>query len=101
MPGGQSQPSAVQPRCSMVLAIRWASVWNRLLAAEVEDLGLAAEDGGDDPGLAGQPAGLAGGDGLAGVELGGLEAADQGVRGSSVTTTVALSPPALGSRLAG
>ncbi len=29
-------------------------------AAEVEDLGVAAEDGGDDPGPAGEPAGLAG-----------------------------------------
>ena len=30
------------------------------LPAEVEDLGVAAEDGGDDPGPAGEPAGLTG-----------------------------------------
>ena len=48
-------------------------------SAEVEDLGLAAEDGGDDPGFAGQPAGGAGGDGFAGVEVGGFEAAHQGL----------------------
>src|SRR5690606_2902569 len=47
--------------------------------AEVEDFGVAAEDGGDDPGLAGQSAGQAGGDAGAGVELGGLEPADQGL----------------------
>ena len=39
-------------------------------AAEVEDLRLPAEDGGDDPGLTRQPPSLAGGDGLAGVEAG-------------------------------
>ena len=38
-------------------------------AAEVEDLGLAAEDGGDDPGGAGQTAGFAGGEVGAGVEV--------------------------------
>src|SRR3954468_5844858 len=39
-----------------------------VLAAEVEDLGLGVEDGGDDPGLTRQPAGGAGADGLAGVQ---------------------------------
>ena len=47
---------------SMVLTIRWASLSKPFAAAEVEDLGLAAEDGGDDPGFAGQAAGGAGGD---------------------------------------
>ena len=37
-------------------------------AAEVEDLGLPAEDGGQDLGLAGEAAGLGGGDGVAGLE---------------------------------
>ena len=41
--------------------------------AEVEDSRLAAEHGGDDAGVAGQPAGLAGADRLAGVEAGRLE----------------------------
>ncbi len=31
VPGGRSQPSASQPPASMVLAIRWVSVWNRVL----------------------------------------------------------------------
>src|SRR4051794_7655974 len=40
------------------------------LAAQVEHGGGATEDGGDDPGLAGQPAGLPGRDRLAGVQGG-------------------------------
>src|SRR4029078_5738802 len=40
-------------------------------AAEVEDLGGAAEDGGDDPGLAGEPAGPPGGGRLRRVRGGG------------------------------
>ena len=48
-------------------------------AAEVEDLGPPAEDGGDDPGLTGDPAGEGGGDLFAGVELGCLQPADQGL----------------------
>jgi hypothetical protein len=40
------------------------------LAAEVEDPGVAAEDGGDDPGLARDASGLAGADGFSGVEVG-------------------------------
>src|SRR4051795_3329991 len=48
------------------------------LAAEVEDLGLAAQHGGDDPGLTGEPAGQGRGDLLAGVEPCGLQSADGG-----------------------
>src|ERR1700709_1862583 len=44
-------------------------------AAEVEDLGVAAEDGGDDLGGAGQPAGVGGGDGLV-AEVGDQRGAD-------------------------
>jgi hypothetical protein len=51
------------------------------IAAEVEDLGLPAEGGGDDPGLAGEPAGEAGADLLAGVELGGIQPTHQGLQG--------------------
>ena len=40
-------------------------------AALVEDLGLPAENEGDDAGFAGEPAGLGGGDRVAGVEVGG------------------------------
>ena len=47
-------------------------------AAQVEDLRLAAEHGGDDAGLAGQSAGGVGGDRLAGVQGGGLQPAEQG-----------------------
>ena len=43
------------------------------LAAEVEGDRAAVEDGGEDPGAAGEASGFAGGDGLAGVEAGGLE----------------------------
>ena len=51
------------------------------LAAQVEDLGLAAEDGRDDRGVGSEPPGLSGGDPLSGVQVGGFEAADQGVEG--------------------
>ena len=50
-------------------------------AAEVEDLGLPAEHGGDDPGPAGQAAGLGGGDDAAGGQPGRLEPTHQGVEG--------------------
>ena len=49
-------------------------------AAEVEDLGSAAEDGGDDAGGAGQAAGNGGGDLAAGVEVadaGGVEVGEE------------------------
>ena len=49
------------------------------LAAEVEGDGGAAEDRGDEPGAAGEAAGFAGGDGVSGVESGGLEGAGKGV----------------------
>ena len=69
-------------------------------AAEVEDLGRAAEDGGDDPGPAGQPARLAGGDAAAGVQRRRRQAAQEGLEGM-VTTTVAQTPPALPDRVGG
>ena len=75
--GGASQPSSMQPPCSMVALMRWALEWKRLCSAEVEDFGLAAEDGGDDPGFAGDPAGEGGGDVLAGVEVGCLDPAER------------------------
>ena len=81
MPGGASQPSTWQPPASMVLTIRWASLQSRLPRPRSRTSDVAAEDGGDDPGFAGQPAGLAGGDGFAGVESGGLESAHQGLEG--------------------
>jgi hypothetical protein len=45
--------------------------------ADVEGLGVAAEDDRDDPGLAGEPAGLGGGDGGAGIQGRDAEAADE------------------------
>jgi len=44
---------------------------------EVEDMGEAAEDRRHDPGIAGEPARLARGDGLTGVDPSGFEAAAQ------------------------
>ena len=79
-PGGQSQPSAVQPPCSMPGRSLGLGV-EAAFAAEVEDFRLPVEDGGDDPGLAGHPAGLAGGDLLAGVELGCLQSAEESFEG--------------------
>ncbi len=70
--GGQSQPSATQPPSRRLMAVVWALVKNRLGPAEVEDLGVAAEDDGDDPGGARQPSGCGGGDVFAGVEDPGL-----------------------------
>ena len=57
----------------MIIALRWAGLNSRRGAAEVEDLGLPAEDGGDDLGGAGEPAYLAGGELVRGTELGGAE----------------------------
>lgn len=50
------------------------------LAAEVQDVGIGAEHGGDDAGLAGQAAGLAGGDAVPGVQRGGAQPAKQGIQ---------------------
>ena len=53
-----------------------------LAAAEVEDLGLPAEHHRDDPGLAGQLAGLVGGDRVPGVQQRrGLAVAEQVLQG--------------------
>ena len=70
-------------------------------AAEVEDLGLPAEDGGDDPGLARQSPSLAGTD--RSRRCRGRAAWRPPRRASRVmvTTTVALTPPAFGRSLVG
>ena len=46
-----------------------------------EDRAVAAEDGGEEAGFAGQAAGGGRGEGLPGVEVGGLEPTDEGVVG--------------------
>ena len=81
MPGGQSQPSAVQPPSRGGHRDPLGSGVEPAGAAEVEDLGLAAEDGGDDPGLAGEPSGWPGADAVAGVEDRGLQSARSACRG--------------------
>ena len=68
---------AAQVACSSPLATRWDSENSRLVAAEVEGDGLAAEDGGEDAGVAGEPAGFAGREGLVGVEVGCLQGAGE------------------------
>jgi hypothetical protein len=69
-------------------------------AAQVEDLGVAVEDGGDDPRLAGQ---LAGQDGEMVWPVSSCAAFNPPSRVSSCirTTTVALRPPVFGSFLVG
>ncbi len=65
------QPGVWQCFWVIASARRWDFGVEADLAAEVEDAGLAVEDGGDDPGLAGEPAGGAGGEAAAGVDAGG------------------------------
>ena len=67
---------------------------------EVEDLGLGAEDGGDDPGPAGEPPGEAG---AVRCPVSSWAAFNPPIRVSTVmvTTTVAATPPACGSRSVG
>ena len=78
--GGRSQPDggaavvAESHREALGLGVQSAS------AAEVEGLGPAAQDGGDDPGGAGEAAGLGGGEvaaGVQGADPGGLEVGEE------------------------
>ncbi len=73
MIGGRVQRGKRQ--CWLVTAAIWKALVIResLLAADVEDVGLGAQDGGDHVGVAAQPADRRGGEGLAG--LGGPVAA--------------------------
>ena len=64
------QSTSVQVLSRISMAMRWAGLKQAGLAAEVEDLGLGAEDGGQEAGLAGQASGLAGGELVAGGGLG-------------------------------
>ena len=75
------QPSARHSRSRMIIALRWRGLEQARGAAEVEDLGLAAEHGGDDLGGAGEAAYLAGGQLVRGSELGGAELLAQVVEG--------------------
>jgi hypothetical protein len=65
------------------------------LAADVEGLGLAAEDDRDDPGTTREPSGFAGGDLGAVAEPAAFRPPIR-VSRSTVTTTVAETPPARG-----
>jgi hypothetical protein len=65
----------------MIMALRWAGLNSREERPEVEDLGLAAEDGGDDRGGAGQPAYLTCRQSLCGSEVGGAEVLAQLLQG--------------------
>ena len=67
-------------------------------AAQVEDLGLGAQDGGDEAGGAGQPAGFAGGDGSP-VPSCAVPSPVCRVSRGMVTITVVARPPWSGSRL--
>ncbi len=69
-------------------------------SAEVEDLGVSAEDDGDDPGGARQASCRGSGDVFAGVEDPGLLQASGRVSRSMVTTIVASLRPTLGRSLA-
>ena len=67
--------------------------------AEVQGHRVAVEDGGDQAGVAGQPAGFAGGDRDPGVEPGDAEAGEQGVevdRDQHLAAVAAVSGPAQG-----
>ena len=71
-------------------------------AAEVQGHRVAVEDGGDEPGVAGQPAGLAGGDRDPGVEPGGAEPGEQGVevdRDQHLAAVAAVAGPAAGGQV--
>ena len=59
---GTVHPSAWQVRWRMARALRWAAEKSRRRAAEVEHFGVSVEDGGEDVGATGQPAGFAGAD---------------------------------------
>ena len=78
---GTSQVGCSQVACSTIRAMRWGSVKSRPVRNHVEDRLSGAEDRGDQAGLARHPAGLPGRDVFAGVELGGLEPAEQALEG--------------------
>ena len=78
---GMSQPSARQCRSRIARALRWAGENRRRVRPRSRISPVAAEDDGDDPGGAGQPAGLGGGDRLAGGGLGQPRARCGGCRG--------------------
>ena len=80
-PGGQSQPSALQPCCSRPSAMRWAVEWKRRLRPRSRTCDFPSRTAGMIPACAGHPAGLAGADLLAGVELGCLQSTEQGLEG--------------------
>ncbi len=54
--GGRRQPGKVQWRSRSTRAVQIAGVTRRSESADVEDLARAAVDGGDELGVAGQPA---------------------------------------------
>ena len=76
---GIRHPTSVHSRSRRFMRLASGGLEEPGGAAEVEDLALAAEDDGDDPGLAGEPAGLFGGDPVAGGGVGDPEAGDEGV----------------------
>ena len=80
-PGGGD--GAARRRCTrwsrMAMALRWAGENDRAERPRSRTSPFAAEDDGDDPGLAGEPAGLFGGDPVTGRGGGGTEAGEQGV----------------------
>ena len=78
---GTVQSSARQWGCCRARALRWAGVNSRAVRPRSRTSDSGAEDGGDEAGGAGEPAGFAGGDGLAGAELRGPEARLQGLQG--------------------
>ncbi len=100
IPGGQSQPSAVQPPCSMARAIRWGSVWNRVLRPRSRTWDWAPRTAGMIPA---RHASLRARPGLIRWPVSSWAAFNPPIRVSTVmvTTTVAETPPACGSRSVG
>ncbi len=80
-PGGQSQPSAVQPPCSMPRAMRWASEWKRRLRPRSRTFDFPSRTAGMTPAAHAVRRASTSGDLLAGVELGCLQSAEQGFEG--------------------
>ena len=73
------QPSTVHSRSRIARALRWAGENNRAERPRSRTSPFAAEDDGDDPAPAGEPAGLLGGDPVTGRGGGDTEAGQQGV----------------------
>ena len=76
---GTVQPSTVQVLCRRRRAVRCLALCRRTVRPRSRTSDLGAQHGRDDAALGGEAAGLAGGDRLAGVELGGLDAAEEGL----------------------